>query len=202
MPVRDRERTFAEFYGVSSLPEDIKPINISLMYTKQDLPSKFTKNQSQNQTDFLLFPHVAAIENKCMSVPDSKSVFFVKTARDVIVERFKIRRYFRSSSNLPVKNYFFVLGTDTNGSAIGTSRYLRKELDEYKDIVIADFVDTYNNLPLKTKVTISDTVMPRELTLEIDFFSSGHFGTKLLWSIGFDPRVLKIYPIPTLCIQI
>ena len=40
--------------------------------------------------------------------------------------------------------------------------------------------------------------MNRELTLGIDFFSSGHFGTKLLWSIGFDPRVLNIYPIPTL----
>ena len=44
-----------------------------------------------------------------------------------------------------------MLGTDPSGDPIGAQKGLQEEIDTYKDIIIADFVDTYNNLPLKTK---------------------------------------------------
>lgn len=69
-----------------------------------------------------------------------------KTARNAAFERFSIRRQFKDS-----KNYYFILGTDQNGFAFDHKSGLGLEVDLYDDIVVADFIDTYNNLPLKTR---------------------------------------------------
>ncbi|CAG5110240.1 Oidioi.mRNA.OKI2018_I69.chr2.g4659.t1.cds [Oikopleura dioica] len=67
------------------------------------------------------------------------------------MERFATRRMFKSDELFKAKNYFFMLGSDSDGSAFGEDSYLREEAEKYQDIVIADFVDTYNNLPTKTQ---------------------------------------------------
>ena len=67
------------------------------------------------------------------------------------MERFATRRMFKSDESFKAKNYFFMLGSDSDGSAFGEDSYLREEAEKYQDIVIADFVDTYNNLPTKTQ---------------------------------------------------
>ena len=109
-------------------------------------------NNFVNIYEILKILHKELVKNKkCLAV-DSPFIYFVKTARNGIGERFRIRRQFRSRKmNRPVKNYFFVLGTDSNGEAIGNQKWLQDEIDTYKDIIIGDFIDTYNNLPLKTK---------------------------------------------------
>ena len=67
------------------------------------------------------------------------------------MERFAARRMFKSDESFKSKNYFFMLGADSDGSAFGQDSYLHEEAEKYQDIVIADFVDTYNNLPTKTQ---------------------------------------------------
>ena len=81
----------------------------------------------------------------------SKSIFFIKTGRRSIGERYRIRRMFWSNVHTK-KNYFFMLGTNKNGESFGNDTELRMESDLYNDIVIADFIDSYDNLPYKTKV--------------------------------------------------
>jgi len=46
-----------------------------------------------------------------------------------------------------------VLGTDQSKNAFSNYPNLVYEMENFDDIIIADFVDTYNNLPLKTKVS-------------------------------------------------
>ena len=73
-----------------------------------------------------------------------------QTARNAVEERFRVRRYFRQNGQA-LKNYIFFLGTSSSGLAWEEGDLLEDEFNRFNDIVIADFPDTYNNLPLKTK---------------------------------------------------
>lgn len=154
LPFLSGSTRFAKFYDVPAIPKDIKPTNISLLYKHTHLPAPYMMNKKQAETKFLWFPSILTLKQKCIAVPGSTSIFFIKVARNAVDERYRIRRYFRSHSNLPVKNYFFIMGTSSDGKAFSDSPNLVHEMETYNDIVIADFVDTYNNLPLKTKVNL------------------------------------------------
>ena len=96
---------------------------------------------------------VFAREKMCQVVGGSEFGYFIKTARNAAFERFKIRRWFRSKQGVdrPLKNYFFMLGTDRDGNDFVNGSSLDYERAKYDDIIVADFEDTYNNLPTKTQ---------------------------------------------------
>lgn len=78
-------------------------------------------------------------------------MILVKSGRNGFSDRFQLRRILNSSSSL--SNFAFLVGTST-GTNKNTQRddnLLRMEMQEYNDIILADFFDTYENLPLKTK---------------------------------------------------
>ena len=78
-------------------------------------------------------------------------MILVKSGRNSFSDRFQLRRILNSSPSL--SNFAFLVGTST-GTNKNTQRddnLLRMEMQEYNDIILADFFDTYENLPLKTK---------------------------------------------------
>ena len=77
----------------------------------------------------------------------SPFAYFIKTARNAAEDRYRIRRQF----GLKNKNYFFMLGTNKDGNAFETGSGLDYERMLYDDIVVGDFIDTYDNLPYKTR---------------------------------------------------
>ena len=78
-------------------------------------------------------------------------MILVKSGRNSFSDRFQLRRILNSSPTL--SNFAFLIGTSTgkNKNAQRDDNLLRMEMQEYDDIIVADFFDTYENLPLKTK---------------------------------------------------
>jgi len=137
---------FQEFeisYG-TKFPSTLQGQNISKYYTSTDIPSIYKQTVIQPKMGFAYLPK-SVEHKKCVTVK-SESIFLIKTARNAAFERFSIRRQFKDS-----KNYYFILGTDQNGFAFDHKSGLGLEVNLYDDIVVADFIDTYNNLPLKTR---------------------------------------------------
>ena len=64
------------------------------------------------------------------------------------------RRIYRTPDNKPNANYLFVVGTAGGTSGFTSSWKLEYEIAVYDDILIVDFPDVYNNLPLKTKAML------------------------------------------------
>ena len=64
------------------------------------------------------------------------------------------RRIYRTPENKPNANYLFVVGTPGGETSGFTSWKLEYEIALYDDILIVDFPDVYNNLPLKTKAML------------------------------------------------
>ena len=64
------------------------------------------------------------------------------------------RRIYRTPDNKPNANYLFVVGTPGETSGFTSSWKLEYEIAVYDDILIVDFPDVYNNLPLKTKAML------------------------------------------------
>ena len=64
------------------------------------------------------------------------------------------RRIYRSKDNRPNQNYLFVIGTSGETSGFNSAWKLEYEIALYDDILIVDFPDVYNNLPLKTKAML------------------------------------------------
>ena len=64
------------------------------------------------------------------------------------------RRIYRSNDNRPNQNYLFVIGTSSESSGFTSAWQLEYEIALYDDILIVDFPDVYNNLPLKTKAML------------------------------------------------
>ena len=81
----------------------------------------------------------------------SNIMILVKSGRNSFSDRFQLRRILNSSPTL--SNFAFLIGTSTgkNKNAQRDGNLLRMEMQEYDDIIVADFFDTYENLPLKTK---------------------------------------------------
>ena len=78
-------------------------------------------------------------------------MILIKSARNSFSDRFQLRRILNSSSSL--NNFAFLIGIQS-GSSQNMQRennLLQMEMTEYDDIILADFHDTYENLPLKTK---------------------------------------------------
>ena len=78
----------------------------------------------------------------------SNVMILIKSGRNSFSDRFQLRRILNSSSAL--SNFAFLIGTATQNIQ-HENNLLKMEMKEYDDIIVADFHDTYENLPLKTK---------------------------------------------------
>ena len=78
----------------------------------------------------------------------SNVMILIKSGRNSFSDRFQLRRILNSSSAL--SNFAFFIGTATQNIQ-HENNLLQMEMKEYDDIIVADFHDTYENLPLKTK---------------------------------------------------
>ena len=146
--ISNERAQFNAFYK-HELPEYIQASNISYWMISDDLPQQYKKNiPKKGNMKFLYFPEKIG-ETKCNEAK-SEFIYLIKTARNEVAERFTMRRIFKSDENSKNANYFFFLGADQNGEVFGADQ-LKNEAEKYGDIVVADFVDTYNNLPLKTQ---------------------------------------------------
>ena len=81
----------------------------------------------------------------------SKQIFLIKSARDAFADRYQIRRFLGAKEAI-LGNFLFLLGTGRAKKT--TDARIRNEILEYNDIIIADFEDTYENLPTKTKAIL------------------------------------------------
>ena len=107
------------------------------MYTTTNIPEIYLKNVPQPDMNFKYLPKTAKLE-KCMKT-ESSSIFLLKTARNARHDRYKIRRLFGKQ-----KNYYFMMGTDQHQVDFAPDSDLEYERNYYDDIVIANFIDTYN----------------------------------------------------------
>ncbi|CAG5081712.1 Oidioi.mRNA.OKI2018_I69.PAR.g9944.t1.cds [Oikopleura dioica] len=124
-------------------------MNISLTFQSDDIPPIYKFDMKQEFNGFLKYPVEFVEKYQCDQI-GNKALYMLKTARNAVEERFRIRRYFRQNG-LAIKNYIFFLGTSPSGQPWEEGDFLEDEFNKFNDIVIADFPDTYNNLPLKTK---------------------------------------------------
>ena len=94
------------------------------------------------------------------------------------------RRIYRTADNKPNSNYLFVVGTPGETAGLTSSWKLEYEISLYDDILIVDFPDIYNNLPLKTKAMLE---FAQSYCKDIEYFyfhDSGQFHfNQLKWSI-------------------
>ena len=94
-------------------------------------------------------------ETKLNSIPPCNTtgiLAIVKTARSNYVNRLLIRKYYewsQSTSTGPVL-LRFVIGTGSESEDSTLSKNVTEEIKNYGDIIEGDFVDEYDNLPLKT----------------------------------------------------
>ena len=47
-------------------------------------------------------------------------------------------------------NLFFLLGSETAAESVGATESVEEEIKEHGDLVVGNFPDTYDNLPIKT----------------------------------------------------
>ena len=89
-------------------------------------------------------------DRKC-TFKSSNIMILIKSGRSSFSDRFQLRRILNSSSSL--NNFAFLIGTQsgTGRKIQRENNLLQMEMAEYDDIILADFHDTYENLPLKTK---------------------------------------------------
>ena len=142
---------FSITYG-AKLWKNVTTTNITEFGIKRGVPAQYQLDIQQNETEFKYIPD-DILDNKCQRV-NSQFAYLIKTGRNAAMERFRIRRYFRDrhgKDEKPIKNYYFMLGTDHNGEAFINESALDYERQLYDDIIVADFEDTYNNLPTKTR---------------------------------------------------
>ena len=127
------------------ISSDVDMANFINIYAhSNDIPDAYKFDQRQDGMKILSQP-----ESQNCKVVDTNSFYMVKTAREAMYERFIQRRFYRDDQNNPIRNYAFFIGTDGSGNP--GSQYIDEETSLYDDFVIADFADTYNQLPLKTK---------------------------------------------------
>lgn len=81
-------------------------------------------------------------------------VIVVLSARNHFVHRNLVRQTYgsiRSAYNIRIVAVVFILGnTDETGAETTDVQKLEAEMDQFGDIVMGDFVDSYRNLTLKT----------------------------------------------------
>ena len=149
LEVLEPQKVFSISYGVPSW-QNITAENITEFAVKRGVPVQYQLNIQQNETQFKYIP-TDTMNNKCQRV-NSPFAYLIKTGRNAAMERYRIRRFFRArdGTNRPIKNYFFMLGTDHYGEAFTNGSVLDYERQLYDDIIVADFEDTYDNLPSKT----------------------------------------------------
>ena len=147
--ISNERAQFNAFYK-HEMPEYIQASNISYWMVSDQLPEQYKNNIPQKENMNFLFLPEKIPKTKCDETK-SEFIYLVKTARNEVTERFTMRRIFKSDESSKKANYFFFLGADSNGDAFGSEKQLKKEAEKYQDIVIADFKDSYNNLPLKTQ---------------------------------------------------
>ena len=111
---------------------------------KPDLPAMYLSNNFNWTVKLHHAPKCT--ENKILSL--------VKTSRSNV----RLRRLVRLSYQLDMRNnptqpfplLRFLLGKGSDGEDETIASAIRREIDEHDDIIIGDFVDSYDNLPLKT----------------------------------------------------
>ena len=94
-------------------------------------------------------------ETKLVSTPSCNTtgiLAIVKTARSNFVNRLLIRKYYEWSKPTSVGPVLlrFVIGTGSESEDPVLSQNMTDEINNYGDIIEGDFVDKYDNLPLKT----------------------------------------------------
>ncbi|CBY11048.1 unnamed protein product [Oikopleura dioica] len=123
-----------------------------------ELPEHFRKNVKQKELDFLIRPSNACSEKRSL-------VSLIKTSNNAYRNRKWVRHMFKTL--LPEHDYYlyFLVGYEdeqkqvfqngkpywvVNKDAPKISKPLQQEVEEYGDMIVADFPDTYDNLPIKT----------------------------------------------------
>ena len=109
-----------------------------------DLPDMYLKNDFNWTVGLSVAP-------PCM---DNQILSLVKTSRSNIRLRRLVRLTYKldmrrdPTQPFPLLRFLLGKGTDNEDSEIVDG--IRAEMDEYNDIIIGDFIDSYDNLPLKT----------------------------------------------------
>ena len=104
-----------------------------------ELPPIFASSEKQENITYLTKPK---------SCESSDLAVLVKTARSEKMERDWIRDY--SQKMAEIGNFTFTLVFLLGDKNDGNTDLLMHEAKKYDDILIGKFIDTYDNLPLKT----------------------------------------------------
>lgn len=144
------KKMYEDFYNIEA--GQINMTNIYQMHhlfqPLLELPNVYSQNGNYPAPNFLHIPKNLQ-HNHCRH--SSNIMILVKSGRHSFSDRFQLRRILNSSPTL--SNFAFLIGTSTgtNQNAQRDDNLLKMEINEYDDIILADFFDTYENLPLKTK---------------------------------------------------
>ena len=138
----------------------ISPLNTIRLFSQKiktppvtDLPERYQTNFTQNDILYESLP----IGKLCQS---GDYLILVKAARGEFIERERVRKYHKEMKNGKYQyDLYFLLGTSSTQNGADRDGFgvhdkvefrLQAEQKEYNDLIIGDFEDSYENLPLKT----------------------------------------------------
>ena len=142
------------------LHETITPLNTIRLFSAKpktqpnlELPKRYQSNFTQDDILYESLPK----GNLCQT---GAYLILVKSSRGEFVERKRVRQYHEEMKDGSYNyNLYFLLGKQATQNGANRDGYgvhnkiefgLQAEQKEYNDLVIGDFEDSYENLPLKT----------------------------------------------------
>ena len=106
-----------------------------------ELPSRYLSDRVDEwKTDILTAPPCGE---------DMALLSIVKTARNNWIERQLIRKFYELTAKSGA-TLRFILGLGKADEDLAVSKNITEEIEKFNDIVIGNFTDEYDNLPLKT----------------------------------------------------